>query len=90
MSVGRDLRIVELLPGGEQITGHPLHVVAYVDDRGEAVVQKSEAAGPEDVLGLLVAQLAAAATWLGVPRAVVAHRAVSCADRIYTQEAGDE
>ena len=34
----KQLRVVELLPGGEQITSRPLHVVAYMNDHGEAVV----------------------------------------------------
>lgn len=86
---GRDLRLVELLPGGEQITSHPLHVVAYMDDHGEAVVQKPEEGDPGDMLALLATLLAATAAWLDVPPAVVAHRVTAAAIQI-AQEAGDE
>ena len=86
----KQLRVVELLPGGEQITSRPLRVVAYMNDRGEAAVQKPEQGGAEDVLSLLSTLLAAAATWLGVPPAVVAHHAASAADHICAQEVGDE
>ena len=85
----KQLRVVELLPGGEQITSRPLHVVAYVNDRGEAVVQKPEEGGPEDVLDLLSTLLTAAATWFDAPPAVVAHQAITVASQI-AQEAGDE
>lgn len=85
----KQLRVVELLPGGEQITSRPLHVVAYVNDRGEAAVQKPEEGGPEDVLDLLSTLLAAAATWFDAPPAVVAHQAITVASQI-AQEAGDE
>lgn len=60
----KQLRVVELLPGGEQITSRPLHVVAYVNDHGEAVVQKPEEGGPEDMLDLLSTLLAATAARL--------------------------
>lgn len=86
----RQLRVVELLPGGEQITSRPIHVVAHMDDRGVALVQKSKEGDPGDMLGLLATLLAAAATWLGVPPAVVAHQAVAGADHICAQEARDE
>lgn len=85
----RQLRVVELLPGGEQITSRPLHVVAYMDDRGVDVVQKPEAGGAEDVLSLLTSLLAAAATWLDLPPTAVAHLAASAVERI-TQEMRDE
>lgn len=85
----RDLRLVELLPGGEQITSRPLRVVAYMDDRGVATVQKPEDGDPSDMLGLLSTLLAATATWLGVPPAVAAHWAATGAGRIM-QEARDE
>lgn len=85
----KQLRVVELLPGGEQTTSRPLHVVAYMNDHGEVVVQKPEEGGPEDMLDLLSTLLAAAATWLDVPPAVVAHHAASAAVQI-AQEARDE
>nr|DAO73753.1 MAG TPA: hypothetical protein [Caudoviricetes sp.] len=85
----KQLRVVELLPGGEQITSRPLHVVAYMNDHGEAVVQKPEEGGPEDMLDLLSTLLAATAAWLDVPPAVVAHRVTAAAIQI-AQEADDE
>lgn len=85
----KQLRIVKLLPGGGQITSRPLRVAAYVNDRGEATVQKPEQGGAEDVLSLLATLLAAAATWTGLPVMMVAHQAAAAAVRI-TQEAGDE
>lgn len=85
----KQLRVVELLPGGEQITSRPLHVVAYMNDRGEAVVQKPEEGDPGDMLALLTTLLAATAAWLDVPPAVVAHRVTAAATQI-AQEAGDE
>ena len=85
----KQLRIVELLPGGEQITNRPLRVVAYMDDRGMVTVQKSEQGGAEDMLSLLSTLLAAAAAWLDTPPAVVAHHAVVVAEHI-VQEMRDE
>lgn len=32
----KQLRVVELLPGGEQITSRPLRVVAHMDDHRRA------------------------------------------------------
>lgn len=86
---GKQLRVVELLPGGEQITSRPLHVVAYMNDHGEAVVQKPEEGDPGDMLGLLATLLVATATWFDAPPAVVAHQAITVASQI-AQEAGDE
>ena len=85
----KQLRVVELLPGGEQITSRPLHVVAYMNDHGEAVVQKPEEGDPGDMLGLLATLLAATATWFDAPPAVVAHQAITVASQI-AQEADDE
>lgn len=85
----KQLRVVELLPGGEQITSRPLHVVAYMNDHGEAVVQKPEEGDPGDMLALLAPLLVAAATWFDAPPAVVAHQAITVASQI-AQEAGDE
>lgn len=87
---GKQLRVVELLPGGEQITSRPLHVVAHIDDRGVALVQKSQEGDPADMLGLLITLFAATAMHLGVPPAVVARQAVAGADYICAQEARDE
>ena len=64
----KQLRIVELLPGGEQITSRPLRVFAYMDDRGMVTVQKPEQGGAEDMLSLLSTLLAAAAAWLDTRR----------------------
>ena len=85
----KQLRVVELLPGGEQITSRPLRVVAHMNDRGESAVQKPEQGGVEAVLGLLATLLAAAAVWIGLPVMMVAHQAAAAAVRI-TQEACDE
>nr|DAT51162.1 MAG TPA: hypothetical protein [Caudoviricetes sp.] len=53
---GKQLRVVELLPGGEQITSRPLHVVAYMDDHGEAVAKRATwRQVAEDLRGLLAA-----------------------------------
>ena len=86
---GKQLRVVELLPGGEQITSRPLHVVAYMDDHGVAAVQKPEEGDPGDMLGLLATLLVATATWFDAPPAVVAHQAITVASQI-AQEARDE
>ena len=86
---GRELRLIELLPGGEQITSRPIRVVAYMDDRGMAVVQKSKEGTPDDVLNLLATFLAAAAMWFDAPPAVVAYQAITVASQI-TLEGGDE
>lgn len=85
----RDLRVVELLPGGERITSRSLRVVAHVNDRGEVAVQKPEQGGAEDILGLLATLLAAAAVWTGLPVMMVAHQAAAAAVRL-AQEARDE
>ena len=86
----RDLRLVELLPGGERITSRPLHVVAHMDDRGVALVQKSKEGDPADMLGLLATLLAATAMWFDAPPATVAHWAATGADHICAQEVRDE
>jgi hypothetical protein len=86
----KQLRVVELLPGGEQITSRPLRVVAHMDDRGVALVQKTKEGDPADMLGLLATLLAATAMWFDAPPATVAHRAVAGADHICAQEARDE
>lgn len=86
----RGLRLVELLPGGEQITSRPIRAVVYMDDQGAASVRMPTPGAPEDVLALLATLLAAAATWFGAPPAVVAYRAMAAADHIYMRGARDE
>lgn len=62
----RDLRLVELLPGGERVTSRSLRFAAVLDDRGDIAVR----ARGLNVATDLVPLLAAAAT--GMPATMLA------------------
>lgn len=71
----RDLRLVELLPGGERITSRSLRFVAGLDDRGDIVVQDLGLSVATDLVPLLAAAIAAAATLTGMPAMMLASSA---------------
>ena len=68
----RDLRIVELLPGGEQLTSRSLRFVASLDDRGDIAVQSPGLSVATDLIPLLSAAIAAAAAATGMPATMLA------------------
>lgn len=68
----RDLRLVELLPGGERITSRSLHFVAGLDDRGDIVVQDLGLSVATDLVPLLSAAVAAASAATGMPAMMLA------------------
>ena len=68
----RDLRVVELLPGGEQVTSRSLRFVAGLDDRGDIAVQDLGLSVATDLVPLLSAAMAAAAAATGMPAMMLA------------------
>ena len=68
----RDLRLVELLPGGERITSRSLRFVAGLDDRGDIVVQDLGLNAATDLIPLLSAAIAAASAATGMPAMMLA------------------
>ena len=71
-SADRDIRLVELLPGGERITSRSLRFVAGLDDRGDIVVQDLGLSVATDLIPLLSAAIAAAAAATGMPATMLA------------------
>lgn len=69
---GRDLRVVELLPAGEQVTSRSLRFVASLDDRGDIAVQGLGLSVATDLVPLLSAAIAAAAAATGMPAMMLA------------------
>ena len=68
----RDLRLVELLPGGERITSRSLRFVASLDDRGDIAVRALDLGTATDLVPLLAAAVAAAAAATGMPATMLA------------------
>ena len=68
----RQLRIVELLPGGERVTSRSLRFVAGLDDRGDIAVQDLGLSVATDLVPLLSAAIAAAAAATGMPAMMLA------------------
>ena len=56
-----ELRLVELLPGGDRITSGPLRIVAALDDRGNILTHFRGSPTPADLSQTLGAAIAAAA-----------------------------
>ena len=79
---GRDLRVVELLPGGEQIASRSLRFVASLDDRGDIAIRARGLNVATDLIPLLSAAIAAVAAATGMPAMMLAS--------IAGQDAGDE
>ena len=69
---GRDLRIVELPPGGERVTSRSLRFVASLDDRGDITAQALGPSVATDLVPLLSAAIAAAAVVTGMPAMMLA------------------
>lgn len=67
----RDIRLVELLPGGERITSRPLRFVAALDDRGDIAVRTQGPTFVTDLVPLLAAAVAAASAATGMPAAIL-------------------
>ena len=68
----RDIRLVELLPGGERITSRSLRFAASLDDRGDIAVRAQGPTFVTDLVPLLAAAIAAAATLTGMPAKMLA------------------
>nr|DAJ94169.1 MAG TPA: hypothetical protein [Caudoviricetes sp.] len=68
----RDLRVVELLPGGERITSRSLRFVASLDDHGDIAVRALDLNAATDLVPLLSAAIAAAAAATGMPAMMLA------------------
>ena len=68
----RQLRIVELLPGGERVTSRSLRFVAGLDARGDIAVQDLGLSVATDLVPLLSAAIAAAAAATGMPAMMLA------------------
>lgn len=68
----KQLRIVELLPGGEQVTSRSLRFAASLDDRGDIAVQSLGLSVATDLIPLLSAAIAAAAAATGMPATMLA------------------
>lgn len=68
----RDLRVVELLPGGERITSRSLRFVAGLDDRGDIAVRALDLNAATDLIPLLSAAVAAASAATGMPAMMLA------------------
>lgn len=67
----RDLRLVELLPGGERITSRSLRFVASLDDRGDIAVRALDLGTATDLIPLLSAAIAAASAATGIPATIL-------------------
>ena len=66
-----DLRIVELLPGGEHITSRPIRFVAALDDRDAITVQARDLRASVDMVPVLSVAIATASALTGVPVAIL-------------------
>ena len=71
----RDLRLVELLPGGERVTSRSLRFVAVLDDRGDIAVRTQGPIFVTDLVPLLASAIAAASTLTGMPAMMLASSA---------------
>lgn len=71
----KDFRLVELLPGGERITSRSLRFAASLDDRGDIAVRTQSPIFVTDLVPLLAAAIAAAATLTGMPATMLASAA---------------
>jgi hypothetical protein len=67
----RDIRLVELLPGGERITSRSLRFVASLDDRGDIAVRALDLGTATDLIPLLSAAIAAASAATGIPATIL-------------------
>ena len=67
----RDLRLVELLPGGERITSRSLRFVASLDARGDIAVRALDLGTATDLIPLLSAAIAAASAATGIPATIL-------------------
>ncbi len=67
----RDLRLVELLPGGERITSRSLRFVASLDDCGDIAVRALDLGTATDLIPLLSAAIATVAAATGIPATIL-------------------
>lgn len=67
----RDLRLVELLPGGERVTSRSLRFVASLDDRGDIAVRALDLGAATDLIPLLSAAIATVAAATGIPATIL-------------------
>lgn len=76
----RDLRLVELLPGGERITSRSLRFVASLDDRGDIAVRALDLGAATDLIPLLSAAIATVAAATGIPATILGSAAGQAAE----------
>lgn len=67
----RDLRLVELLPDGEQITSRSLRFAASLDDDGNIAVRALDLNAATDLIPLLSAAVATVAAATGIPATIL-------------------
>ena len=76
----KQLRIVELLPGGDRITSRPLRFVASLNDLGDIAVQGRGLDTATDLVPLLSAAVAADAAATGIPATMLGSAARQAAE----------
>ena len=67
----RDLRLVELLPDGEQITSRSLRFAATLDDDGNIAVRALDLGAATDLIPLLSAAIATVAAATRIPATIL-------------------
>ena len=81
----KQLRLVELLPGGDRITSRPLRIVVALDDRGEILVHFRDLATPEDLVHVLGAAIASTAVATGIAAKEIGIEATRAAEAFVRQ-----
>jgi hypothetical protein len=76
----RDLRLVELLPGGERTTSRSLRFVASLDDRGDIAVRALDLGAATDLIPLLSAAIATVAAATRIPATILGSAARQAAE----------
>ena len=77
---GGDLRVVELLPGGERIASRSLRFVASLDDHGDIAVRALDLNAATDLVPLLSAAIATVAAATGIPATILGSAAGQAAE----------
>jgi hypothetical protein len=76
----RDLRLVELLPGGERTTSRPLRFAASLDDHGDIAVRALDLGAATDLIPLLSAAIATVAAATRIPATILGSAAGQAAE----------
>ena len=76
----KQLRIVELLPGGDRITSRPLRFVASLNDLGDIAVQGRGLDTATDLVHVLGAAIASTAVATGIPATMLGSAAGQAAE----------